>query len=263
MPRFRFGRNWAKYVQRVEAEHVQEAERSLLGPLGGESLTGMTFLDVGCGSGLFSLAAARLGASVTSFDYDRESVASAKALKARFGPELDWDILEGSVLDSAFLSSLGKHDLVYSWGVLHHTGRMWDAIEKVTGSVARPGRLWIAIYNDQGRASRRWRAVKRLYNVLPGPLRPALVAVSMVRLWGPTFVRELVAGTPLRSWREYRCNRGMSPWHDAVDWVGGYPFEVATPAQVEAFLDARHFDLEWERTVDGGLGCNEFIFRKR
>ncbi len=52
-----------------------------------ETLAGNSFLDVGSGSGLFSLAAMRLGADrVHSFDYDPQSVGCTKELKRRFPP---------------------------------------------------------------------------------------------------------------------------------------------------------------------------------
>jgi hypothetical protein len=128
--------------------------------------------------------------------------------------------------------------------------------------LVRPGgALWIAIYNDQGRASRRWRRVKRAYNLLPRGARSALLLAAVVRLWGPTVVRGLCQGRPLRSWREYeRSARGMSPWRDVVDWVGGYPFEVAKAEEVFDFFRVRGFVLNRLKTCGGGLGCNEYLF---
>jgi 2-polyprenyl-6-hydroxyphenyl methylase/3-demethylubiquinone-9 3-methyltransferase len=55
----------------------------------------------------------------------------------------------------------------------------------------------------------------------------------------------------------------MSNWHDLVDWVGGYPFEVAKPEEVFDFCQKRGFVLERLKTVGGGLGNNEFVFAQR
>lgn len=240
------------------------AERSLLEMLDSTGLAGKTFLDVGSGSGLFSLAARRLGARVRSFDFDPESVACTSELRRRHFPDdARWTVEQGSVLDAGFLDQLGRHDIVYSWGVLHHTGKMWDALRNVAALVTAGGSLYIAIYNDQGRASRRWLKVKRLYNRLPGSLRWLVVLPALVRLWGPTVARDAMRLAPLRSWRAYAqaSMRGMSPWRDVVDWVGGLPFEVARPEEILDFYRNRGFQLTRMRTCAGGHGCNEFVFR--
>jgi 2-polyprenyl-6-hydroxyphenyl methylase/3-demethylubiquinone-9 3-methyltransferase len=143
-----------------------EAERSLVDKLGRERIAGATFLDAGSGSGLFSLAAMRLGARrVHSFDFDPDSVGCTSELRRRYFPHsTHWTVEQGSVLDAAYLQRLGQWDIVYSWGVLHHTGDMWRAFDLVTGLVDRSGQIFIAIYNDQGPKSIGWKAVKRFYN---------------------------------------------------------------------------------------------------
>jgi 2-polyprenyl-6-hydroxyphenyl methylase/3-demethylubiquinone-9 3-methyltransferase len=229
-----------------------------------ERLDGKSFLDVGSGSGLSSLAAMRLGADrVHSFDFDRESVACTRELKRRFLPDADeWTVEHGDALDSSYIGGLTSFDIVYAWGVLHHTGAMWKGLDNVARAVRPGGRLWISIYNDQGLQSRVWRRVKRTYNRLPAWTRlPYLVVVSL-----PIELRSLggslIAGNPRRyvqSWTGSR-ERGMSRWHDLVDWVGGYPFEVAKPEQVFDFLKRRGFALEKLSTAGGGLGCNQFVF---
>ena len=141
--------------------------------LGLDTLAGLTFLDIGCGSGLFSLAARRLGATVYSFDYDPQSVACSRQLKERYLPDdAHWHIEWGSVLDAAYLESLPRFDIVYSWGVLHHTGAMWQALDHAQRAVAPNGKLFIAIYNDMGSQSIRWRQLKRLYAKLPAAIQP-------------------------------------------------------------------------------------------
>jgi SAM-dependent methyltransferase len=259
--RFGFGANWMRFLSVLNDERIEEAKVSLKRMLNVDSLEGKTFLDVGSGSGLFSLAARLLGAKVYSFDYDPQSVACTAELKRRYFPEDDWVVESGSVLDKEYLMSLGQFDVVYSWGVLHHTGSMWQALENVAPLVKPRGQLFIAIYNDQGRASAMWLLVKKVYNKVPPWLRLLVLLPSFVRLWLPTILRDLAGGRLLSTWQSYVKERGMSPWHDVVDWVGGYPFEVAKPEEIFDLYAAKGFGLERLATCAGGLGCNEFVFR--
>lgn len=260
--RFEFGANWAAFLKRLTPERIEAAEQALCAMLGLERLDGRTFLDIGSGSGLSSLVARRLGAKVTSFDYDPQSVACTAELKRQyFDDDPNWTVLSGSALDEDFLGRLGKFDVVYSWGVLHHTGDLWKALASAVSSVAPGGLLFVSIYNDQGRASRIWTAVKRAYVKGPAPLKWAVLMPSFVRLWGPTIARDTLKGSPLASWKSYSA-RGMDPWRDVVDWVGGYPFEVARPEQVFDFCRDRGFELRKMTTCGGGHGCNEFVFAK-
>src|SRR5258706_9525667 len=179
--RFRFGANWLDFSRTLGADQLTEAEKSLRRLLECDTLAGLSFLDIGSGSGLFSLAARRLGARVHSFDFDPQSVACTKELKRRFfAADSQWAIEQGSVLDRAYLETLGTFDVVYSWGVLHHTGSMWVAIENAIGRVAmKGGKLFIAIYNDQGWKSHVWWFIKNCYNRLPRLLRgPFVFAIS-------------------------------------------------------------------------------------
>jgi 2-polyprenyl-6-hydroxyphenyl methylase/3-demethylubiquinone-9 3-methyltransferase len=281
---FDFGANWTRFLRSVNEDRIRAATASLTRMLGVSNLEGMRFLDAGCGSGLFSLAAHRLGASVVSIDIDPQSVACSEQLQERFAPRAEqWAIRHGSVLDAEFLESLGPFDVVYSWGVLHHTGAMWDAMERVSRRVADGGQLWIAIYNDQGELSRRWERVKRLYQRLPKWLRTPYVVLigGCWAAWRICCLRVPIAAAglllrlvpappkpgpsrhtgpaPLRASR----NRGMHWWYDLIDWIGGWPFETAKPEEVIRFLQDRGFELRELRTCGGGLGCNEFLFQRR
>ena len=262
-PRFEFGANWQRFLEVLSEERIAEAEEAMATMLGSSRLDRKTFLDVGCGSGLSSLVAMRMGAErVHSFDYDSQSVACTRELKRRFFPEAEhWRIEGGDATDGAYLQGVGRFDVVYSWGVLHHTGAMWRALGNTCVAVARGGRLFVAIYNDQGLHSRAWRLVKRLYNSLPQALRLPLVLLVAVPLEARSIAGALILGTPgayVRSWTTTK-GRGMSRWHDLVDWVGGYPFEVARPEDVFDFCVERGFVLTKLRTTRG-LGCNEFVF---
>jgi 2-polyprenyl-3-methyl-5-hydroxy-6-metoxy-1,4-benzoquinol methylase len=262
--RFEFGKNWSRFLALLDDERIARAEESLKAMLEVEDLEGKSFLDIGSGSGLFSLAARRLGARVHSFDYDPHSVACTTELRRRyFQGDDSWKIEEGSALDADYVKSLGKFDVVYSWGVLHHTGEMWKALENAQLPVAAGGRLFIAIYNDQGSRSRRWLWVKRTYNDLPRPFRAPFALITIAPQEMKSMLRSLVTLKPgeyVRSWTQYDKNRGMSRWRDIVDWVGGYPYEVAKPEEIFDFYRARGFRLTKMKCGAVGLGCNEFVF---
>jgi SAM-dependent methyltransferase len=262
--RFAFGRNWRDFIDLVDETRIAAAVGSLSRPLDTGDLTGRTFLDIGCGSGLFSLAAHRMGARVRSFDYDPESVAATMELRRRFAAESaeeTWMVTQGSILDEETVTALGRFDIVYSWGVLHHTGDLWRALDLTTRLVATGGLLFVSIYNDQGFESRAWRRVKRCYNRSGALGRRLLLLGSAVYIYRPhlptSLVRLLRGGDPMLV-RPPRA-RGMSIKHDLVDWVGGYPFEVAKPEEVFGFLRERGFELRHLKTCAGGIGCNEYV----
>lgn len=268
--RFEFGENWSRFLGLLNEERIVEAENSLKSMLGlkeNEDLSGKSFIDIGCGSGLFSLAARRLGARVHSFDYDPKSVACARELKRRFFThDVSWSVNEASALDKGYLKTLGQFDVVYSWGVLHHTGQMWQALGNVVDLVKPDGRLFIAIYNDTGSQARRWMWIKKTYNHIPRFTRPAFAALMILPEEAKNFARavtRLKLSEYAATWTQYDKSRGMNRWRDVIDWVGGYPYEVATPDEIFEFYHERGFDLTKMRCGGVGLGCNEFVFTKR
>lgn len=256
--RFQFGANWLRFLSTVNEQRISAAAEKLSDWLG--DIRGKCFLDIGCGSGIHSLAAIRLGVSrVVSFDYDPQSVGCTEEMRRRFAPESDWRIEQGSALDEGYLRSLGRFDIVYSWGVLHHTGDMWKALDLAT--IPANDVLMLALYNDQGIWSKVWHKIKSTYNKLPSALRPAFVLAVM----GPSEFKYFAHVGPfgyIHNWKSYRQQRGMSRWHDLVDWCGGYPFEVSKPEQVFRFYRDRGFTLTDMSTCAGGLGCNVFTFKR-
>jgi 2-polyprenyl-6-hydroxyphenyl methylase/3-demethylubiquinone-9 3-methyltransferase len=265
--RFAFGRNWQAFLSVVNEESVRSAETSLRTLLGVEHLAGKRFVDIGSGSGLSSLAARHLGATVHSFDYDPQSVACTATLRQRYFPDDPlWTVEQGSALDTVYLSTLGQADVVYSWGVLHHTGAMWQAVENLFPLVAPGGTLALALYNHQGLATKVWTAVKKAYVSSPAMFKPLIAALVCAHFEGWHMVDRLLHlknPLPCEDWRQYRSQRGMSRWYDYVDWAGGYPFETVTPDQVFDCVHPRGYELIYLRTQGAGLGCNEFTFRQK
>lgn len=253
--RFPFGANWTRFLEEFDEARLRSAEQSLRDMLGVGGLENKRFLDIGSGSGLFSMAAHRLGARVHSFDYDPQSVECTRELKRRFSSgDVEWVIEEGSALDAAYLSGLGQFDVVYSWGVLHHTGDMNKALANVTSAVAPGGLLFIALYNDQGFVSRYWTLVKIAYNK-NAILRLLVVAIHLPYLYGLRWLIRALSGRAA-------LERGMSLWHDMIDWLGGYPFEVARPEAIFRRFRDQGFILQELRTCGGRMGCNEYVFRR-
>lgn len=258
--RFNFGKNWQGFLATLNDKRIEAAKKSLVDVLGIESLDRMTFLDIGSGSGLSSLVARDLGAQVFSFDYDPVCVACTRELRSRYFPEDPcWIVQEGSILDRDFVNSLDSFDVVYSWGVLHHTGDMWEALDNAASKVNRGGLLYIAIYNDQGFKSVLWRRVKTLY--CSGKIGKAVITSTFYPFF---FATALLASIIRRKnvFSNYRHGRGMSIIHDWSDWLGGLPFEVAKVEELFHFCRARHLMLE-NVITNNGHGTNQLVFRRQ
>jgi 2-polyprenyl-3-methyl-5-hydroxy-6-metoxy-1,4-benzoquinol methylase len=259
---FSFGKNWMRFLRSVNKERLEIAERSI-SEFVGSDLRDRDFLDIGCGSGLFSMAAYRLKAkSVTSFDLDPFSVECCRYMRKGAGSPANWKVLEGSVLDRKFLAGLGKYDIVYSWGVLHHTGRMWEAIRN-SASLVRPGGLfYIALYNRKGGplGSRFWLRVKLLYNSLPGAGKMSMEMAYFI----VSTAKNAAKMTPMSGLKNYKSFRGMDWKTDITDWLGGYPFEYATAEEIIGFAKESlpGFRLVNIKRTESVMGNNWFLFRR-
>ncbi len=255
MQGFDFAANWAAFSEKkVDAPRLAVACRSLQALLQRGTLQNARFLDVGCGSGLFSIAACQLGAGeVVGIDLNPDCIAVSRQNRDHLasGSAIDFQVV--SALDQARLQELGQFDIVYAWGSLHHTGAMWEAIRNVAGLVAPGGTLVLAIYNRHV-TSPVWKRIKWLYNRLPrfGQQIMTLVFAGII------YIAKLVVTrrNPLEK------ERGMDFWYDVIDWIGGYPYEYATPQAVESYVQALGFTLRQFVKAQVPTGCNEFVFER-
>lgn len=256
--RFEFGENWQSFLASIQDDQIQQAYAAMIEFIGIENLKDCTFLDIGCGSGLHSLAAVMAGASrVLSIDYDPFSVKSSQELKAAKAPTAAWEIRQGDILSDASLQTLQTYDLVYSWGVLHHTGAMWKAIENSLTLVKPQGRFQLAIYNRHW-TSPIWKIIKAIYVHSPKFLQTMELGLYAVL----DILRMLAHGrNPVRVIRTYKKDRGMRWLINLRDWLGGYPYEYASAAEIIAFVTARHFAL-LKSVPNEGTGCSEFLFQR-
>lgn len=262
-PRFAFGKNWRSFLDELNDDRIAEAEASLKRLLGSERLDGLRFIDIGSGSGLFSLAAKRLGARVHSFDFDPNSVECARFLRGKFFPnDPDWTVEQGSILDRGFLGHLGLFDIVYSWGVLHHTGAMARAIENAA-SLVKPGGLFAFALYRRTRLCGAWTIEKRWYAQTPAWTQRFARAVfrGLLRL------DHLRRGADFAAYvANYKSLRGMDFEHDVHDWMGGYPYESITPEQTAGLMHRLKFEhvrsfTQPYSTGFFGSGCDEYVYR--
>jgi len=250
---FDFGSNWQDYsLRKLDAARLQIAQESLTSLLDLPSLEGRRFLDVGCGSGIFTYGAASLGAeSALGLDVNPLCIQVSEANSASQPLPKPPRFIQASALDPAALAPLGQFDIVYAWGSLHHSGAMYEAITNVARLVAPNGLYVLAIYNRHV-TSRAWRFIKWLYNRAPRPLQK-----GMIGLFGALIY---VAKALVTRRNPLEKERGMDFWVDVVDWVGGYPYEYASRAEMEAFMQSLGFRLQKYLPPTTPTGCNEFVF---
>ena len=259
--RFEFGSNWYNYVRKnLTDERIGIAKAHLLDFLGTNDLNGVAFLDIGCGSGVHSLAAHLAGASrIHSFDYDEKSVAATQFCREKANSEANWIVERGDVLDQDYMKNLGQWPLVYSWGVLHHTGDVWAALENAMAAVAPGGRFYVALYSeDRQKRPQYWLDIKERY-AKAGRFKKEFMfwhnILSDRLKWKPWKVGKLI-----RQAKKSKKIRGMSLFTDIRDWLGGWPMQFVKDQEVVDFAMSKGFALEKIIQVEGNT---EFLFRKK
>ena len=286
MDKFSFGKNWISYSKNITKKNISNSEKDLKFFLK-NNIKNKDFLDIGCGSGLSSFAARNLRANVTSYDKDFFSTKCTKELKKKYCKnDKKWKILNyGDVLNSNFCKRLGKFDIIYSWGVLHHTGNQKKALENIFFNSKKGSIFFIALYNDQGTKSKNWKIIKYTYNFLRfWPIQvifaSLIMLINILRVHVFTFNNvsinfkkyknnpKLIIKNQFRAFKtflsyikNYKRYRGMSYWHDQIDWIGGYPYEVSKPNDIINFFKQKNCKL-MKIKINKGYGNNIYLFKK-
>jgi SAM-dependent methyltransferase len=157
----------------------------------------------------------------------------------------------------------GTFDIVYSWGVLHHTGAMHEALQRAAQMVAPGGYFAFALYH-RTRMCGFWRREKRWYAAASPRAQHAARAIytALLRL------RFALTGGDFRAHvANYQSQRGMEFGHDVHDWMGGYPYESISAPEVETLM--RRIGFAHVRSFTSpltiglfGSGCDEYVYRR-
>lgn len=250
---FSFGRNWKEFLPTIDDNAIKEAGKDIDQWLGSQNIQGKSVIDIGSGSGLSSLCIYYRGCRrLVSFDSDPESVETAKFLAARAGSPDNWAIFQGSIIDETLINRLGTFEIVHSWGVLHHTGKMWQAMAHAIRLCA-PGALFLISIYAAGDRYEEHLALKRRFNAADPGTKADMIRIQMERT--KSFYRDNE-----NSEGGLNRDRGMTHYHDAVDWLGGLPYEVAHASEVLLFCINRGLvPLRVFERRQGG--CSVYLFR--
>ena len=265
--RYKFGSNWKEFIENnlnnisikqaiISTKQVLEESKI--------DLKNKTVIDIGCGSGLFSLVALELGAKfVLSFDYDPDSVScTKKLLNSRNFDSTRYKCLEGSILDDSFIDNLGKYDLVYSWGVLHHTGKLDKALENSSKLVKKDGLIFISLY-QKSISDFFWIIEKKIFN-----LSSKSTQINILRIYISIIkIAYFLKGKSLKKIiQNYSNNRGMNFYNDAYDWLGGYPYQsIDTKECIKFYSNLGFVNILLKKRsqyFSFSSGCNEYVFKK-
>ncbi len=253
---FSFGENWQSYLETVSEKEIESSKKDILNWLSPDNIQGKRVIDIGSGSGVHSLSFYLLKVnSLYSLDYDQNSVDATKTLWEKSNQPDNWTVTQGSILDKELVHTLGTFDIVYSWGVLHHTGSMWEAIENAASLVKPGGLFWISLYTKGSRYTKDLN-LKKKYNRSSAWGKRLMVWKSILRFM---LVRLYHLQNPF-AWNQ-KTERGMNTYHDIIDWLGGLPYEVASADEILQF--GRDNQLELIRIQAATeRACTSYLLRR-
>ena len=259
MKHFKFGENWKNFSNLIDNNRLKEAVTSLKKLTNKKSLNNLSFLDIGCGSGLSSLAAIQLNCKkIYAIDQDEQSIKTTKKVlqKSRFKK------VKVEKKDLFTLNEKEKFDIVYSWGVLHHTGNMLEAIKKSTKMVSKNGMLILALYKKT-KLCNLWKIEKYIYKSSPKVIQNFIKNLFI-------FLFKLAMILKRKNFsnyiNDYKTKRGMDFYHDVHDWLGGYPYESISIEEISKIMDKfgykmiRSFQVK-KQIGFFGTGCDEYVFK--
>ena len=259
MKHFKFGENWKNFSNLIDNNRLKEAVTSLKKLTNKKSLNNLSFLDIGCGSGLSSLAAIQLNCKkIYAIDQDEQSIKTTKKVlqKSRFKK------VKVEKKDLFTLNEKEKFDIVYSWGVLHHTGNMLEAIKKSTKMVSKNGILILALYKKT-KLCNLWKIEKYIYKSSPKVIQNFIKNLFI-------FLFKLAMILKRKNFsnyiNDYKTKRGMDFYHDVHDWLGGYPYESISFEEISKIMDKfgykmiRSFQVK-KQIGFFGTGCDEYVFK--
>lgn len=255
--RFEFGKNWQSYSKNVLSdERIEQARKDFQKLVTGIQLKGRTFLDIGFGQGLSLLIAKEMGAKVVGIDIDENNIEALKVTMEAMDIEDHSEASISSILDDSFMArekEKGGYDIVHSWGVLHHTGDMRNAINNACALVKEDGFFICAIYNRHWSAPL-WKVIKYIFNISPQKIQNLYVRLFYPIIYTAKLI--VTRKNPLKK------ERGMDFYHDVVDWVGGYPYEYASIKEINEMVSNLGFELIKSFPARVPTGCNEYVFKK-
>lgn len=262
---FAFGKNWDSYSQQIDSSHIESATSKLVDLIQLGNLDGMSVLDIGSGSGIHSLSLMMLGCEdLVAIDFDLDSVETTKRVLSLGTFQGKYQVFQADILKTIPEIEGVTFDLVYSWGVLHHTGQMMKAIENALKFVKPASLIALALYRKTPFCFL-WNIEKAIYSKSPKNLQFALRKIyEFIFSLGLRIKR----GQSLESYkRDYFQKRGMEFSHDVHDWLGGYPYESIKSQFLIEFMDKNGFKVVNSHIVKNqigilGSGCDEFLFQR-
>jgi len=263
--RFKFGENWSNYSSSVNLEKIELAKKDIIRLVG--DVSNKSVIDIGCGSGIHTVAFIQLGVkSIVSFDYDLKSVETTKKLVKKFCyKKSKYKVFQADILNIDSLSGLNKRkfDIVYSWGVLHHTGSMFEAIISTTKFLKDNGILVLGLY-VKTKLCNFWYYEKKIFNKYKF-LQPLIKLPFLFFLIIGLSLKK--RSSPYKIIHDYKKQRGMSIIFDVNDWLGGFPYESIDDNSLLNFLKLKGFKIVRKFNTNSRIGffgaaCGEWVLKK-